>query len=60
MADFDRLNRETSEFNNRNVSRYDYHRSEAEKKPVASREWLNYLNNQTFKANNGQFSKHYY
>lgn len=49
MVDFDKLNRETREYNNRNVSR-------SEK----SRPSLDSLNNQTYKANNGIYSRHYY
>lgn len=57
-VNFDRLNRETREFNNRNVDRFNestkanYNYFDPYKQ--------NYLNNQTFKANNGQYSKHYY
>ena len=55
MADFDRLNRETRDFNNRNVNRYN----------PSTQGNYNYfdpykLNNETYKANNGAYSKKYY
>ena len=56
MSDkFDRLNRETREFNNGNVNHLN-----TPKKPVYSQQYQNYLNNQTYKQNNGQYSKHYF
>ena len=57
MDYFDRLNRETREFNNKNVSYLN--RSSSEIKYGSKEYWLNYYNNQTFKKNNGQYSKHY-
>ena len=48
---FDRLNRETRDFNNRNVNRF----NESSKKYGTSEYWLNYWNNQTYKINNGQY-----
>lgn len=55
MADFERLNRETRDFNNRNVNRFNQ----------STKSNYNYfdpwkVNNQTFNANNGQYSRHYY
>lgn len=55
MVDFDRLNRETREYNNRNVDRFN----------PSTKGNYNYfdpcrLNNQTYKQNNGQYSKRYY
>ena len=52
MADFDRLNRETREYN----SRVHYENT----KYGTSEYWRNYYNNQTYRENNGQYSKHYY
>lgn len=49
MVDFDKLNRETREYNNRNVTRSDNSRPD-----------FNALNNQTYKANNGVYSRHFY
>ena len=54
MADFDRLNRETREYNNRNVDRFN---------PSTASNY-NYfnpyrLNNQTYQQNNGSYSSHY-
>ena len=55
MADFDRLNRQTREFNNKNVDRFNpstrgnYNRTD-----------FNRLNNETYKANNGQYNRKYY
>ena len=57
MADFDKLNRETQEFNNRNVDRFNCSALAAY---GTSEYWRNYWNNKTFHANNGQYSKHYY
>lgn len=55
MVDFDKLNRETREHNNRNVDRYN---------PSTKSNYAyfdpNKLNNQTYKQNNGQYSKKYY
>lgn len=50
MSDlFDRLNRETREFNSRNVDRYN---SSAPNSHYAN---FNRLNNETFKAHNGAY-----
>ena len=57
MADLDKLNRETQEFNNRNVDRFN---SSAPAAYGTSEYWRNYWNNKTFHANNGQYSRHYY
>lgn len=58
MVDFDKLNRETREYNNRNVDRFN---------PSTQGNYnffnpykQNYLNNETYKQNNGQYSKKYY
>ena len=53
-VDFDRLNRQTREFNNRNVDRFN----------ESTRSNYCYFdpckaNNQTYYANNGQYSNHY-
>lgn len=56
MDKFERLNMETREFNNRNVNRF----SPSTPKYGTSTYWQNYWNNQTYKNNNGQYSKHYY
>lgn len=55
MVDFDRLNRETREYNNRNVDRFN----------PSTRGNYSYfdpcgLNNQTYKHNNGEYSRKYY
>lgn len=55
MVDFDKLNRETREFNNKNVDRFN---TSTPTNKISSY-WQNYWNNQTFKANNGQYSSHY-
>lgn len=54
MADFDRLNRETRDFNNRNVDRFNRSTSGN----------YNYfdpykLNNSTYRQNNGTYSSYY-
>ncbi len=56
MDKFERLNRETREYNNRNFDRFN---------PSAQRYgtpayWQNYWNNQTYKKNNGQYSEKYF
>lgn len=54
MTNFDRLNRETRDYNNRNVNRF----NESTKSnynffdPCA-------LNNRTYYSNNGQYANHY-
>ena len=55
MVDFERLNRETREYNNKNVDRYN----------SSTKTNYNYFdpwkeNNNTYKHNNGQYTKHYY
>ena len=55
MDKFERLNRETREYNNRNVDRYN----------PSTKSNYNYfdpykLNNQTYKSNNGSYSNYYY
>lgn len=56
MVDFDKLNRETREFNNRNVDRF----NPSTPKYGTPSYWQNYWNNQTYKQNNGEYSKKYY
>jgi len=56
MANFDELNRQTRDFNSRNVDRF----NRATPKYGCTAYGLNYCNNQTFKTNNGQFSSHYF
>ena len=51
-----RLNRETQEFRNRNVDRF----NTSCNKFGTSAYWQNYCNNQTYKANNGQYSSKFY
>lgn len=51
--DFDRLNRETREFNNRNVNRFN------PSAPNSNRADFNRLNNETYKQNNGVYSTKY-
>ena len=58
MADFDRLNRETRNYKNgvtRNISP-----TSSNAKYGTSEYWRNHWNNQTYKANNGCYSKHYF
>ena len=56
MADFERLNRETREYNNRNVDRFNTSASSY----GTSGYWRNYWNNKTYNSNNGQYSRNYY
>ena len=56
MADFEKLNRETREHNARNVNRF----NTATPKYGTPAYWQNYWNNQTYKQNNGEYSKKYY
>lgn len=54
MNKFERLNRETRDYNNRNLDRYN----------PSTKSNYNYfdpykLNNQTYKANNNQYSNYY-
>jgi hypothetical protein len=55
MDKFERLNRETREFNNRNIDRFN-----PSTKPNYSYFDPYKQNNQTYKANNGQYSKKYF
>ena len=55
MVDFDKLNRQTQEYRNRCVDRFN-----PSTKSNYNGYTFNYLNNQTYKANNNQYSKHYY
>ncbi len=54
--DFDKLNRQTRDYNNgisRNID-------PIKGSNYGTREyWQNYWNNQTYKTNNGQYSRHY-
>ena len=54
MIDFDKLNRETLEHNNRNVNRFN-----PSTKPNYNYFDTNKLNNQTYKTNNGSYSNYY-
>lgn len=54
MVDFDKLNRETREYNNRNVDRYN-----PSTKGNYSYFDTNKLNNETYKQNNGSYSNYY-
>lgn len=56
MVDFDKLNRETCEHNNRNVDRF----NTSATKGGTSAYWQNYNNNQTYKANNGAYPDRLY
>lgn len=56
MDKFERLNRETRDYNNnKEVNRF----SQSTPNYGSSEFWRNYWNNQTFKQNNGQYSRHY-
>ena len=59
MDKFDRLNRETREYNARNVYRNNSNANSAPKYGSADY-WHNYWNNQTYKSNNGEYSRKYY
>jgi hypothetical protein len=50
-VDFDRLNRETHDYNCNNVNRF----NPSTPKYGTSEYWLNYFNNQTYKQNNGEY-----
>jgi hypothetical protein len=56
MVDFEKLNRETQDHNNKNVNRY----NPATQQKIYNQFWQNYYNNKTYKNNNGQYSKKYY
>lgn len=56
MVDFDELNRATREHNARNVDRFNTSTPSC----GSPEHWQNVLNNQTFKNNNGEFSKKYF
>ena len=56
MVNFDRLNWETRNYNNNlPIDRF----NPSTPTYGTSAYWQNYWNNQTYKANNGQFSSHY-
>ena len=55
MDKFDRLNRETRDFNNRNFDRF----NSSAPKYGTSDYWRNYWNNKTYKRNNGEYSRKY-
>lgn len=59
MDKIERLNRETQEWRNTFVTRPAANTNSAPKYGT-SEYWLNYWNNQTYKANNGQYSKKYF
>lgn len=56
MIDFDKLNRETHDYNCNNVNRF----NPSTPKYGTSEYWQNYFNNQTYKQNNGEYSPKYY
>ena len=58
MVDFDKLNRQTKEYNS--YLHEDYSSRVSKSNNPISSYWLNYYNNQTYNQNNGQYSKHYY
>ena len=58
MDKFERLNQETRDWNNGITRNIDPTASGP--KYGTSAYWFNYWNNQTYKTNNGQYSKHYY
>ena len=53
-VDFDRLNRETREYNNRNIDRFN-----ESIRSNYNRFSTNELNGRTYYNNNGQYSNHY-
>lgn len=55
MNRFENFNRDTREYNNKNVNRF----NGSCNKYGTSEYWRNYWNNQTYKQNNNQYSKHY-
>ena len=55
MNMFDRLNEETRRFNAYNVDRF----NESTPKYGTPEYWRNYWNNQTYKVNNGEYSRKY-
>ena len=55
---FDRLNKETRDHNNGIIRNIDPTKSGA--KYGTSEYWQNYWNNQTYKQNNGEYSKKYF
>lgn len=57
MNKFDILNRQTRDYNNRNVDRF----NPSTQKNYSNGNWKpNYCNQQTYYQNNGQYSKKYY
>ena len=57
MDKFERLNRETRDYNNRNVNRFN---DAVPTKCNAGFNYFDYLNNQTFKEKNGEYSNFYF
>lgn len=53
---FEQLNRETREYNNRNVDRFN---TSTKSNYSKGYDWLSYYNNQTYKQNNNQYSNYY-
>ena len=53
MVDFDKLNRETREHNNKDLNRFNTTTN-------SKYNYFNYLNNQTYKQNNGIYTKKYF
>ena len=53
---FEELNRQTREYNARNVNRF----NSSTPKYGTSEYWRNYYNNQTYNTNNGQYNKKFY
>ena len=54
MVDFDRLNRETREYNSKNIDRFN-----PSTRSNYSSHNFDRLNNETYKHNNGQYSPYY-
>ena len=55
MDKFELLNRQTRDYNNRNVDRF----NESYKSTGTQSYWLNQYNNNTYKENNGAYANHY-
>ena len=55
-VDFDRLNRETCEFNHRNVRMY----SNNDRMGMSPSEYLAYKNNETYRSNNSSYPDRLY
>lgn len=58
MTDFERLNRETRDYNNGITRNIDPTSSNA--KYGTSEYWTNYWNNKTYKTNNNEYSRKYF